>query len=111
VCYKEANTMMLVLETNGNLLSLFSSVADAESDLEAIDIENNEYEFCDDTGQQFLGEIIAPVTMFCHGNFRLKPDGQPDKANVASIVFRARSLERTCDGVKSLKDLKKIMGQ
>jgi hypothetical protein len=43
---KEA--MMLVLETNGSLLYLYSSGAEAEAHLEAIDIENGEYEVCDD---------------------------------------------------------------
>ncbi len=101
---------MLVLETNGNLLHLFSSVAEIESHLEAIDIENGEYEFCDDTGQKFLGEIIAPVRQLSGGSFRLKADGKPDKAFVASLVSRARSLERTCGSVKNLNDLKRIVG-
>jgi hypothetical protein len=105
---KEA--MMLVLETNGSLLYLFSSGAEAESHLEAIDIENGEYEFCDDTGQRFVGEIIAPVTKFRAGGFRLKPDGVPDKAVVASFLFRARSLERACGDVKSLNDLRRAHG-
>ena len=104
------DAMMLVLETNGSLLNLFSSGADAESHLEAIDIENGEYEFCDDTGQRFVGEIIAPVTKFHAGNFRLKPDGVPDKAVIASFLFRARSLERACGDVKSLNDLRRAHG-
>jgi len=99
---------MLVLEINGNLLYLFSSVADAESNLEAIDIENAEYEFCDTTGQRFLGEIIEPVTNFCNGSFCLKPDGKPDKSVVASFVFRTQALARTCGSVKSLNDLKRL---
>src|ERR1039458_6569242 len=72
--------MILTLETNGSLLYLFSSALEAESRLEAIDVENTEYEFCDDTGQRFVGEIIAPISKFGAGSFRLKPDGTPDRS-------------------------------
>jgi hypothetical protein len=103
--------MILVLETNGGLLYLFSSAAEAESHLEAIDIENDEYEFCDDTGQRFVGEFLKPVTKFGAGSFRLKPDGIPDRAIVSSFLSRARSLDRSCNGIKSLDDLRKIHQQ
>ena len=99
--------MILVLETNGSLLHLFSSAAEAEAHLEAIDIENREYEFCDDTGQRFVAEVTAPVTALRAGSFRLRPDGLPDKAVVVSFLSRAHSLERGCDGVKTLDDLRK----
>ena len=41
--------MFLVLDRNAEL-DVYSSAEDAERDLEAIDVENAEYEFCDDTG-------------------------------------------------------------
>ena len=100
--------MLLVLETNGSLLYLFSSATEAESHLEAIDIENGEYEFCDDTGQRYIGEIVTPVTTFRAGSFRLRPDSAPDQALVASFLSRARSLERECEGVRTLDDLRRI---
>ena len=99
--------MILVLETQGSLLYLFSSVTEAESHLEAIDIENHEYEFCDDTGQRFAGEITAPDTVFRAGRFRLRPQGVPDGSVVDSFVSRTCSLERVCDGVKTLDDLRR----
>ena len=99
--------MMLVLETNGSLLHLFSSTTEAESHLEAIDIENAEYEFCDDTGQRFVAEVVAPVTTFRAGSFRLRPDGAPDRALLVSFISRARSLERQCGGVRTLDDLRR----
>jgi hypothetical protein len=95
--------MILALETNGSLLYLFSSVAETKSDLEAVDIENNEYEFCDDTGQRFVGKVITPVSMFGAGSFHLKPDGIPDRKVVASFLSRARSLDRSCDASRVLK--------
>jgi len=97
--------MILVLETNGGLLHLFSSAAEIESELEVIDVENHEYEICDDTGQRFVAEIIIPITMFGAGRFHLKQNGIPDKAVVASFLSRTRSLNRCCDGIKSLEDL------
>jgi hypothetical protein len=99
--------MLLVLETKGGLLYLFSSVSEAESHLEAIDIENGEYQFCDDAGQRFVTEIIAPVTTFRAGRFRLKPEGVPEKSVVAAFLSRSRSLERGCEGVRSLNDLRR----
>jgi hypothetical protein len=102
--------MILLLEINGGLLSLFSSLAEAESYVEAIDIENGEYEFCDDTGQRFVGEIIAPVSKFRAGSVRLRPDGTANKEVVASFLFRASSLDRACGGVRRLTDLKRLHG-
>jgi hypothetical protein len=99
--------MMLVLEPNGGLLQLFSVAGEVESQLEAIDIENGEYEFCDDIGQRFVGELVAPVTAFRSGSFRLRPDGTPDRALVSSFLSRARSLERQCGGVRTLDDLRR----
>jgi hypothetical protein len=98
--------MILVLETNGCLLHLFSSVTETESHLEAIDIGNREYEFCDDTGQRFVGEIISPVTRFRRGRFRLIPAGAPDTELLASFLARARSLERGCGEVQTLDGLR-----
>jgi hypothetical protein len=100
--------MIFVFETNGSLLYLFSSAAEAESHLEAIDIENNEYEFCDDTGQRFVGNVTKPITKFGAGSFNLKPDGKPDKAFIASFLSHARSLDQSCNGVKNLDDLRRL---
>jgi hypothetical protein len=101
------HTMMLVLEINGGLLHLFSSAAEVESYVEAIDIENGEYEFCDDSGQRFVGEIIQPTGLFRSGRVRLAPVGVPDQTLVASFVSRARTLERRCDGFQTLDDLRR----
>lgn len=99
--------MILVLETNGSILYLYPDVAEAESHLEAIDFENGEYEFCDDTGQRFVGEIITPVGYFRAGSFRLRPDGEPGRNVFTSIVSRAGSLDGECEGIRTLDDLRK----
>ncbi len=100
--------MMFVLEINGGLLHLFSDAAEAESQLEAIDIENAEYEFCDDTGQRFVGQVVAPAGALHSGKFHLRPDGAPNPSILASILSWARSLERQCGGVRTLDDLRKM---
>jgi len=82
-------------------------VSEIESQLEAIDVENGEYEFCDDAGQRFVGEVVSPVMKFRAGSFRLRPDGTPDRAVVASFLSRARSLDRGFADIKSLEDLRK----
>jgi hypothetical protein len=98
---------ILVLETNGGLLHLFSSVREAETHLETIDIENGEYEFCDDSGQGLVGEIVTRVSFFRAGSFRLRPDGAPDRAVLDSVLSRACSLERQCEGITTIDDLRR----
>ena len=58
--------MILVLEINGALLHLFSSAAEVESYVEAIDVENSEYEFCDDSGQRFVSPPTAKPAKASH---------------------------------------------
>ena len=41
---------MIIVNELGNEIYLFNSIEEVESKLEAIDIENNEYEACDDDG-------------------------------------------------------------
>jgi hypothetical protein len=102
--------MILVLEKDDGSLFLFSSTEEAEShfDFEAIDVENGEYEFCDDRGQRFVGEIISPISMFRAGSFRLKPDGTPDTTIIKSLLSRARSLEHGFGEAKNLDDLRRL---
>ena len=102
--------MMLVLETNGGLVHLFTSSTEAEFHLEALDVANREYEFCDEAGQRFVGEIVSPVTAFCPGDFKLRPDGAPDMAVLDSVLLRPCRLERACCGVRSLDDLRRLHG-
>jgi hypothetical protein len=99
--------MMLVLEINGGLLHLFSSAAEVESYVEVIDIENGEYEFYNDSGQRFVGEIIQPTGLIRSGRVRLVPVGVADQALLASFISRARTLERGCDGFQTLDDLRR----
>ena len=98
--------MILALGKDDGSLHLFASLAEAESHFEAINIENCEYEFCDDTGQRFAPEIVAPITAFRAGSYRLRQTGTQDPALVSSFISRAHYLVRGCEGVQCLDDLK-----
>ena len=97
--------MFLVLDRDAEL-HVYASASDAEHDLEAIDVENAEYEFCDDTGQKFLAEITSQVTTFCAGTFRLRSEGSPDTAFLSSLLSRARALGTSCGDITSLEALR-----
>jgi hypothetical protein len=55
--------MFLVLGRDG-CLNIFDSVDAAQRHLETIDIENDEYEFCDESGQPYAGELLPSRGMF-----------------------------------------------
>jgi hypothetical protein len=99
--------MILALEKDDGSLFLFTSAAEAESEFEAIDVENVEYEFCDDSGQRFVAEIRAPVGAFRAGSYRLRPSGAPDREAVRRIIARASCLARGTPDIKSIADLRK----
>jgi hypothetical protein len=102
--------MLLVLETRSGVLSLFPSAGAAEARLEAIDVENSEFEFCAAGGQRLVGTLTAPVTAFDPGKFQLRPHGAPDIANVAGILGRARVLAQPYREAATLDDLRRTLG-
>ena len=85
--------MLLVLEKNGCLLHVFDSVDAAHRDLETIDIENHEYDFCDDSGQPYIGEVIKTPGFFGRYDFHIVPHGSADPDLPLSFVSRAEQLE------------------
>ena len=97
-------SMLLALDTDRELY-LFSSLAEAEAWLEAIDIENEEYDFCDDSGQRFTAEITSPVTKMRSGEFRLVPQGEPDPSLPLTFWASARHLARSSGEIMTLDDL------
>jgi hypothetical protein len=72
-----------------NTVGIYDSVADAESHLETIDVEGGEYEFCDETGQSYFGDVLKPVEKFRSGEFRIVPRGMRDPSLPASFLSRA----------------------
>jgi hypothetical protein len=94
--------MLLVLDRDQNLHA-FASVADAEADLETIDIE---YEFCDETGQPYVGEVLKPPGAFASGEFRIVPRGTPDSHLPLSFVDRAKYYSSHAPSLKALEDVR-----
>ena len=76
--------MLLVLDKDA-CLYIFDSVDAAQGDLEAIDIENDEYEFCDESGQPYAGELVPS-----RGGFRIAPRGSPNPSLPLSFIDRTK---------------------
>jgi hypothetical protein len=81
--------MFLVLDTDG-CLNIFDSVDAAQQHLEAIDIENDEYEFCDESGQPFVGELLPSRGMFSGGGFRIVERRSRDPGLPVAFIKRTR---------------------
>jgi hypothetical protein len=98
--------MLFYLETQSGLLSAFVSPRDAEAHLEVIDIENREFEFCDEVGQQFIGEVFHSESKPGRRSFRLVPKGAPSQRAIETLVSRAKQLDKRTLKSTSLEDLK-----
>jgi hypothetical protein len=99
--------MVIALEKDDGSLFLFASVSEAETEFEAIDVENGEYEFCDHTGQRLVAEITEPVGAFRAGKYRLRPSGAPDREAVSRLVARATCLVRGIPEVQTIDALRR----
>lgn len=84
---------MLLMLTDDLVIYVFPSTASPPDWIEAIDIENREYSFCDETGQIYEGRITSPIGVFSTGAFRLVPVGEPDKKNALDLIGRAVALD------------------
>ena len=96
--------MLLALDTDRELY-LFATPGEAEAALEVIDIENDEYDFCDESGQRFTAKITSPVTTFQPGAFQLAPESEPDAALPFTFWASARHLAQPCGEILTLDDL------
>ena len=83
---------MILMLRDDNIIEIFESPADLPRQLEAIDIENEEYRFCDERGQRYVGFITRKVGVFTRGAFELRPEGQPELGNVVSLIDQAVGL-------------------
>jgi hypothetical protein len=61
--------MILALDKHAALY-VFSSAQDAERELEAIDVQQGEFEFCDATGQRYAVVFTIPPTVSRLGPLR-----------------------------------------
>jgi len=73
-------------------IHVFDSPEDAMSWVEPIDIENQEYRFCDEAGQIYEGIVDKP-NRFTLGDCTLRTVGAPNTQNAVELIDAAISIE------------------
>jgi len=84
---------MIMMLRDDLVVEIFDDVSSPPSWVEGVDIENNEYEFCDADGQIFIGKIIAKGGVFRQPKFALEPYGDRDVQNAINLIDRAKGME------------------
>jgi hypothetical protein len=84
--------MMLVLRDD-LVIEIFESAPTLRDGIEVIDVENEEYQFCDQNGQRYVGVVTEKSGWFSSGNFELRPEGTPDINNALRLLDSAVDLE------------------
>ena len=84
--------MMLMLRDD-QVIEIFESAPTLRDGIEVIDIENQEYQFCDHNGQRYVGMVTEKSGWFSSGNFELRPEGTPDIKNALRLLDSAIALE------------------
>lgn len=106
--------MIFALDRHGGL-HVFDSTAEAERALEAIDVKEGAFEFCDSNGQRYSPRYTQPPNAFKVGPFglvdiglfRLSPEGDADLKQADQLLERAAHIESaSIAGIKNLKDLR-----
>jgi hypothetical protein len=95
---------MILMLRDDHVIEIFESPPTLKDGIEVIDIENHEYEFCDQNGQRYVGVVTEKRGWFSSGNFELRPEGTPDVKNALRLVDSAVSLEAN----KSFTDLEAL---
>ena len=75
------------------VIELFDSPDTPPSWIEGIDIENNEFQFCDFTGLQYIGILTRPSGLFRQAEWHLEASGDRDIQNALNLIDRAKALE------------------
>ena len=96
----------MIMLRDDPVIEIFDSPDFPPNWIEAIDIENGEYQFCDDRGRRFVGEITGAAGFFRAAQWRLRPEGAPDIKNVLTLLERAKMIEPN-DKFPDLETLKK----
>lgn len=69
---------MIIIKDIDNEIYLFNSIEEAENHLEAIDIENNEYEACDDESFIYKFDLIKSPGLMGSGKFKIIKTAEKD---------------------------------
>ena len=84
----------MIILRDDPVIELFDSPDNPPNWIEAIDIENKEYQFCDEYGQRYVGVITRPSSFLRAAHFELRPEGTPDLKNALSLIDNAELIER-----------------
>jgi hypothetical protein len=80
--------MMMVFLDEPTIL-LFDSPDKPPDWLEALDVTNGEYCFCDDDGQRYVGVVTQRLGGSYPVGYCLRPDGEPDPTLATNLAERA----------------------
>jgi hypothetical protein len=80
--------MMMVLLDEPTLM-LFKSPDKPPDWLEAVDVLDGEYSFCDEDGQRYVGVMTRPAGWFRLPEYILRPEGDPDITNALQLAEQA----------------------
>ncbi len=98
---------MMILRDD-QVIEVFDSPDRPPNWIEAIDVQNEEYRFCDDAGQRYVGEIIRPGKWFRQATWRLRREGEPDIKNAIDLINQAKLIEPN-DRLPDLEALKQYI--
>jgi hypothetical protein len=84
--------MMITLRDDA-VIEVFDSPDHPPSWIEGVDVENGEYQFCDEHGQRYVGVVTRPSTWRKQPEFVLRPEGVPDLNNALALIDRAQVIE------------------
>jgi len=80
--------MIMVLLDEPTII-LFDSQDNPPDCLEAVDVMNGEYFFCDDDGQRYVGAVTRSVGGSYPVEYRLRPDGEPSLSLAMNLAETA----------------------
>jgi hypothetical protein len=84
---------MILMLTDDQMLVTFDSPENPPNWIEWIDVENQEYEFSDDCGQIYDGQLVQAGGLFKKELWRLVPRGQADIANAIALANDAQFVD------------------
>ena len=108
--------MVLAIDKHAALY-VFSSTQEAERELEAIDVQQGKFEFCDLAGQQFAVSYTippkvsgcGPIRSIAIGAFKLTPEGDLDSTLPERFINRAGHIEHT--SIPGITSIELLMGE
>ena len=80
---------MMIMLGDDPVIEIFDSPENPPNSIEGIDVQNGIYQFCDDQGQRYVGEVTYYTRWFTRREqIKLRPEGVPDIKNVLALNRR-----------------------